>query len=269
MLLQADARDIPLPDNSVDLAMWSPPYFAVRIYGDDEREIGRPSAVGDYIKDLVAAADESMRLLRPGGSLFINVQDRYINRSRVRTSAHQPGLHDKGSRPEFGTTWAEAAARGEVIMPTKAGVREKSLGLIPERLALALYDQGYWIKAHNIWIKTFGVPDPSAHDRTAIRHESILHVTASGNCNAFFAPGSLRSTFTAAPSSGEDGHPAPWPEELCEWIIGNWSQPGDTVLDSFGGSGTTARVAERMGRLAVTCDIYDWNARAIPQEGGA
>ena len=256
--IMADARSLPLPDASVDLAMWSPPYFAVRLYGDCDRELGRPSTVEEYVSSVVDAASESVRVLRPGGSLFINVQDRYINRSRVRTSAHQPGLHGKKSREEFSTSWAEAARLGQVITPSIAGVRERSLALIPERLALALYDAGLWIKAHNIWCKTFGVPDPEARDRTAIRHESILHVSAAADCNAYFNPGTLRSTLSIAPSSGESGHPAPWPEELCEWIIAGWSKPGDVVLDAFGGSGTTARVAHRLGRSAVSVDIYDW-----------
>jgi DNA modification methylase len=255
----ADARSIPLPDESVDLALWSPPYFAVRIYGDDDREIGRPSHIEEYVKTLVDAANESMRCLRPGGSLFINVQDRYINRSRVRTTAHQPGLHGKESRTEFADSWAEAAARGEVIMPSRVGVRERSLALIPERLALALYDSGYWIKGHNIWCKPFGVPDPSAHGRTAIRHESVLHVTATADCDGYFESGSRRSTLTINPSSGEPGHPAPWPDELVEWIITGWSAPGDVVLDSFAGSGTTGRVAETLGRDSYLVDIYNWS----------
>jgi site-specific DNA-methyltransferase (adenine-specific)/site-specific DNA-methyltransferase (cytosine-N4-specific) len=261
----ADARDIPLPDNCVDLALWSPPYFAARIYGDSDSEIGRPSPIADYIKSLVDAANESMRLVRPTGSLFINVQDRYINRTRVRRSAHQPGLHGKASRAEFSDSWADAAKRGEVIMPNRVGVRERSLALIPERLALALYAEGYWIKAHNIWCKPFGVPDHEARDRTVIRHESVLHVAAGPHCDAYFDGGSRRSTLTINPSSGEAGHPAPWPEELCEWIISGWSKPGDVVLDAFGGSGTTARVAERLGRGAYSVDIYDWHGSPYPK----
>jgi len=252
----ADARDIPIPDGSIDLALWSPPYYAMRMYGDSASEIGKPGAVEGYIAELVAAVDESMWKIRPGGSLFVNVQDRYVNRSRVRASAHQPGMHS--GRKEFAKKWKDAAAAGEVLTPNIAGLRERSLALIPERFALAVYEAGYWIKAHNIWSKPFGIPDPAARDRTVIRHESVLHISHGPDVDSYFEPGSRHSVVTFNPSSGEEGHPAPWPEELCEWIIEGWSKPGDSVLDAFGGSGVTARVADRMGREATTVDIYKW-----------
>lgn len=43
-------------------------------------------------------------------------------------------------------------------------------------------------------------------------------------------------------------HPAIFPEKLVEDHIISWSNPGDLVLDPFGGSGTTAKVAQRLGR---------------------
>ena len=48
---------------------------------------------------------------------------------------------------------------------------------------------------------------------------------------------------------------APFPEVLPEWFIKSLTRPGDTVLDCFGGSGTTGAVAKRLGRNAILCDI--------------
>lgn len=228
----------------------------MREYGDHPDEIGRPQTVHEYVAQLVDAAAESLRCLKQNGSLFINVADRYVNRARVRRSAHQPSLNAASDRPEWRETWAEAAARGGVLTSQIATVPEKSLALVPQRLAVAIADRGFIVKAEIIWSKTHGIPDPSASDRTALRHETILHVAKSPNVAAYFEPGLLSSVFSSAPSSGRNGHPAPWPESLCEWIIGNWSKPGDTVLDAFAGSGTTGEVAARLDRYSLLFDLY-------------
>lgn len=256
LVARADARHLPLADSSVDMALWSPPYFAMREYGDLPDEIGRPSHINDYVKSIVEAAHESIRCLRSDGSLFINVADRFVNRSRVRRSAHQPSLNRASDRAEWKETWAEASARGGVLTQQIAGVREQSLALVPERIAVALSDSGLWIKGHIIWHKSHGIPDPSAFDRSVIRHESVLHVSASPRVRSTFAAGTIESVFACAPSSGRDGHPAPWPEALCAHLIKNWSHPGDIVLDPFAGSGVTGEVAERLGRRVVQFDLY-------------
>ena len=62
--------------------MWSPPYYAMRDYGGHPDEIGQPGDVRSYVADLVVAVEESMRVLRPGRSLFVNVADRYVNRAK-------------------------------------------------------------------------------------------------------------------------------------------------------------------------------------------
>lgn len=53
----------------------------------------------------------------------------------------------------------------------------------------------------------------------------------------------------------KNGYPTQKPEELLQRVIASSSNKGDIVLDCFGGSGTTAAVAEKMGRRWITCDI--------------
>ena len=85
----------------------------------------------------------------------------------------------------------------------------------------------------------------------------VVGVSAcTANVASYFDPGTRGSVLTIAPSRGRDGHPAPWPEALCEWIIDGWSKPGDVVLDAFAGSGTTGDVAARMGRVPMLFDLY-------------
>jgi len=252
-MIQGNALNLPLRDQSIDLALCSPPYFAMREYGDSADEIGRPSTVTRFVDDLIAATAEMARVVKGDGSIFVNLQDRYVNRSRVRRSAHQPGMH---ARAEFGETWAEAAARGGVLTSQIAGSREKALALVPERFAVACADRlGLYVKSMIVWSKTHGMPDPTAHDRVPICHEYVVHLSRSATVRVGSLPTS--SVWTLAPGSGST-HPAVWPRILAETIILGWSAPGDVVLDPFGGEGTTAAVCAEHGRVGVSLDLYRW-----------
>ena len=78
--LQADARKIPLPDESVDLVVTSPPYWRKRDYGFAD-QIGQEATPKEFIQNISSALKEWLRLLTPWGSLFINIGDTYWNRS--------------------------------------------------------------------------------------------------------------------------------------------------------------------------------------------
>lgn len=70
-----------------------------------------------------------------------------------------------------------------------------------------------------------------------------------------------RSVWTVAPANYRDAHFATFPPKLIEPCILAGSRPGDTVLDPFGGSGTTAEVAISHGRKAL---IIELNPEYIP-----
>ena len=77
-LYQADARSIPLPDQSVHCVVTSPPYFGLRVYKDnDDRGIGLESTVEDYIGNLVDVFREVWRVLRDDGVAWLNIGDSY------------------------------------------------------------------------------------------------------------------------------------------------------------------------------------------------
>jgi SAM-dependent methyltransferase len=77
-LYQADARSIPLPDQSVHCVVTSPPYFGLRVYKDnDDRGIGLESTVENYIDNLVDVFREVRRVLRDDGVAWLNLGDSY------------------------------------------------------------------------------------------------------------------------------------------------------------------------------------------------
>jgi DNA modification methylase len=65
----------------------------------------------------------------------------------------------------------------------------------------------------------------------------------------------LRSVWWISPAQYREGHYAVMPDALAEICITAGSRRGDTVLDPFGGAGTTGLVADRMGRNAILCEL--------------
>ena len=95
-IFQGDARDIPLPSESVDLIVTSPPYWRKRDYGA-EGQIGQESTPQEFVDALLDALREWRRILRATGSIFLNIGDSYWKRalvgipSRVEDAARDDG----------------------------------------------------------------------------------------------------------------------------------------------------------------------------------
>jgi DNA modification methylase len=75
-----DARATGLPDDSVDLIVTSPPYWSKRDYGHSD-QIGLEPTPGAYVNAILECLQEWKRVLRPHGSVFLNVGDTYHNKS--------------------------------------------------------------------------------------------------------------------------------------------------------------------------------------------
>ncbi len=80
-LLKADAISLPLADESVDLVVTSPPYFALRSYTDGgehyDGQIGSEDSPQAFLEALWAVTAECRRVLKPTGSLWVNLGDKY------------------------------------------------------------------------------------------------------------------------------------------------------------------------------------------------
>jgi DNA modification methylase len=299
VVLAGDALDRlrQLPTGSVDTVVTSPPYYALRNY-EVPGQFGLEATVHEWVANLLPVIDELARVLKPDGSLWLNVGDSY--------SRHH-----------------------------KYGAPAKSFTLGPERLLLALSKRGWIVRNKVVWAKPNPMP-ASVRDRLTASWEPLYFLVRSRryffDLDAIRIPHRsrpARSPGTAVPSqraawagplagdqsglarlkqSGTPGHPlgknpgdvwtlptstfrgghhatfsealvhrpllATCPERVCvtcglAWrrervartvghlaVVGKlrpacscgtgW-QPG-VVLDPFIGSGTTAVVAERLGR---------------------
>lgn len=79
-VIHGDARDIDLPDSSVDLVVTSPPYWRKRDYGVAD-QIGQESTADEYVQAIMDCLSEWRRVLRPTGSVFLNIGDTFNKRS--------------------------------------------------------------------------------------------------------------------------------------------------------------------------------------------
>lgn len=204
IILRGDARNLPLADESVDLIVTSPPYFGLRDYRDGEGslegQIGAEATPRDYVAALLECTQEWTRVLKPSGSLWVNLGDKYSQRTATRRSSHQDGLHP--DHAGVAKDWLRDRSLGLARMPREnvidadgRHVPEKSLMGLPWRYALGCIDDlGLILRAEVIWSKTSGLPE-SVTDRVGRSHEQWFHLTKQRNY--FAAVDEIRKPYAA------------------------------------------------------------------------
>ena len=170
VVIRGEARHLPLPDDSVDLIVTSPPYYSLRSYTDQgqhyDGQIGAEPTPRQYIESLMECTREWARVLKPSGSMFVNLGDTYCS-SQGHREDHDQNL--SGRRKSRGE------ALGQRGGPAAWGVPFKSLIGIPQRYMLAVIDEGLTLRRDIIWSKTNGIPE-SVYDRARTSHEYVFHI---------------------------------------------------------------------------------------------
>lgn len=238
-----DARDLSwIPDGSVHLVVTSPPYWTLKKYEENERQLGEIEDYNAFLDELDKVWRECARVLAPGGRICCVVGDVCIPRRQGR----------------------------HLVMPLHADimVRARSLGL--DALTPIL-----WFKIANGVTEAkgngsgfYGKPyQPGAIIKNDA--EYILFLRKGGE---YRSPSStqkalsmlrkdemkswLRSAWVDIKGeSTRRGHPAPYPQSLAERLIKLFSFAGDTVLDPFVGTGTTNLAAVATGRNSIGNEI--------------
>src|ERR1700693_2887842 len=130
-------------------------------------QIGNEPTPGLYVERVVAVFREVRRVLRPDGVFWLNIGDSYHTDSPVRTRASEA----------FSDTWdkSQTASRGgKRRSAAKMGtIKNKGLIGIPWMLALALRDDGWFLRAENIWEKPNAMTE-SVTDRPSRSHEQVF-----------------------------------------------------------------------------------------------
>ena len=273
-----------LPDQSVHTCVTSPPYFGLRDYGHDG-QIGLEPTPDQFVGKLVEVFREVKRVLRDDGTLWLNLGDSYAS---YRDGKATP---DTTRGDDTGTLVPKGAAKNRMAS-TFAGssIKHKDLIGIPWRVAFALQADGWYLRQDIIWHKPNPMPE-SVTDRCTKAHEYIFLLSKSEryyyDAKAIKEPASGRETFfgsdryskgagrndagrhsvttcetrnkrsvwtvTTKPFKG--AHFATFPPTLIKPCILAGCPIGGTVLDPFGGSGTTGLVAQAWGRKFILCEL--------------
>lgn len=251
-----------LDDASVNTCVTSPPYFGLRDYGV-AGQIGLESEVSDYIARLVDVFREVRRVLREDGTLWVNLGDSY---ARAGGWSNNNGLDDV-NRAE-GTRAVSNTGGKRTSQKLPSGFKQKDLLGIPWRVALALQADGWYLRQDIIWHKPNPVPE-NVKDRCTKSHEylfllsksaryhfdeTVMQETATSESGKY-ATRNKRSVWVVPTRAFNGAHFAVFPPDLIAPCILAGCPEGGTVLDPFGGSGTTAGVALKHGRNAVLCEL--------------
>lgn len=233
-----------IPDESVHSIVTSPPYFKQRDYGI-EGQLGREPTPDAFAEALAAVAIDLRRVLRKDGSFWLNIGDTYAaggnggGGSLVAKRRQWTGAHERKG-------WRRQAE----------GFKEKDITLAPIAVADRLRKDGWYLRSVIIWDKMIAT-EPPRLDRPSTTHE-YLFLLAKSERYAVRDPGEpwFHSTvWKIRPQPQYTGHPAVMPPELARRCIVCSSVKGDTILDPFGGSGTTAMVADGLQRNAILIEL--------------
>ena len=153
-----------LPDNSVDCCVTSPPYYALRDYGVDG-QIGLEETPQQYIDRLTDVFMEVHRVLKPEGTLWINIGDSYNGNKNGNSETNKNKKVAESSHFEK-KIWKEC--------------KQKDLIGIPWMLAFSLRNEGWYLRQDIIWHKPNAMPE-SVKDRCTNSHEYIFLLSKSSH----------------------------------------------------------------------------------------
>jgi DNA modification methylase len=275
-----------LTAQSVHTCVTSPPYWGLRDYGVNG-QFGLEATPDEYVDNMVTVFRGVWRVLRDDGTLWLNLGDSYANTGKGGGGRQGNAWLDHGGK----TT--DCAGTFKYAPP---GLKPKDLVGIPWRVAFALQADGWYLRSDIIWHKPNPMPE-SVTDRPTKAHEYIFLLSkseryyydadaikepadpsakaswggkkqargfgsATGNegNNADYTGAekrNKRSVWTVSPQPYADAHFATFPPKLIEPCVLAGCPLGGTVLDPFMGSGTTAHVAQELGREWVGIELNE------------
>ena len=217
-------------------------------------QIGLEPTLPQFLNHLVAVFNETRRVLRNDGILWLNIGDGYTSGNRgYRAPDKKNPSRAMSIRPD-----------------TPEGLKPKDLQGIPWRLAFALQDDGWFLRSEVIWEKPNVTPE-SVKDRPTRSHEHLFMLSKSEryfyDYEASREPGkdgNMRNRRTVwrintEPAPGD--HSATFPPALIEPCILTSSRENDYVLDPFFGLGTVGLVSEIHGRRYIGIELHPGYAK--------
>ena len=286
-ILYGDCRQtLPAFIDKARMCVTSPPYYGLRDYGGEEKQIGQEDTPEKYIQTLVEVFRKVRDCLTDDGTLWVNIGDTYYNYRSDGNYPKQTVARTNQDLPSF------SPARGNKL----EGLKSKDLIGIPWMLAFALRADGWYLRQDIIWHKPNPMPE-SVKDRCTKSHEYIFLLSknknyyydhesikekavgerwggnkpinmnntkdTTGQFSGLTRPRKMvydkrnkRSVWKVTTKPYKGAHFAVFPEELITPCVLAGSEKNDIILDPFMGSGTTAMVAKKLGRYYLGCELH-------------
>ncbi len=288
-ILVGDCRDIlrTLPEQSVHTCVTSPPYFGLRDYGV-EGQIGQEATPDEFVAAMVDVFREVRRVLRDDGTLWLNLGDSYASGGRAsrdtdrklpargadRRPADAPGIKPKDL---IGIPWMTAFAlrsdgwwlRSSIIWhkpnPMPESVTDRPTSAHEMVFLLAKSERYFYdheaVKEEASAVSLARIQQPNFANQTGGPKDYANGVNPNRSMRRTlenFAKDprrNLRNVWTVPTKPFSEAHFATFPPDLIEPCIKAGCPEGGTVIDPFGGAGTTGLVADRLKRDAILCEL--------------
>lgn len=277
--LQGDVFDRlkELPSDHFDTIITSPPYWGLRNYEVDG-QIGMERTLGEHLDTLVRLCEELKRVLKPSGTFWLNYGDCYATSPNGRSASDTKAAGnddrtfrdkpfstigsiydpDRSQVPQTKSHTGSESIKGRIV----AGglLKPKDLCMIPNRLAIALQEAGWWVRSEIIWAKPNPMPE-SVTDRPATSHEKIWLLTKSARY--YYNNEAVR--MPAAPTSEKR-----WMEDI-DAQEGSWRANGGTKdypMKAVGGPRRSDKQRGHSRRHAGFNDRWDLMSRKEQSENG-
>ena len=244
-----------LDSSSVQCVVTSPPYWGLRDY-DNSEQLGQEDTPEKFVSNLSDIFDECKRVLKDDGTAWVNIGDTYFGA--------------KGGAWVGANSITTEETGGEYRIKKKAPpkhiyLKTKDLVGVPWKFAIEMQKRGWYLRQDIIWHKPVPMPE-SVNDRLQKSHEHIFLFSKKKNyyfdAMAIARPSidgdrlvRLQDVWNIPTSNYQGAHFAVFPEKLPELCIKAGTKEGDTVLDPFMGSGTTAYVSQRLSRKWIGIEL--------------
>ena len=247
-------------DESIDCVITSPPYFWLRDYQVDG-QIGLEDSVEEYVEALTDVMSEVFRVLKPAGTVFLNLGDTYYS---GKGQSH--GVDRKNSKRRFGLRAVDRSGGLGI------GLQRKSIIGVPWRVAIEMCEKNWVLRSPIIWHRQRSLKE-YVNDRPARSYEHVFLFVKSRHY--FFDKSGLpqadqEDVWSIPVRTGSNGlkETAPFPDKLVEQCLAVGCPPDGKVLDPFCGSGTTMLVALQTGRSAIGVELNESFCDYIRRELG-
>jgi len=236
-------RDI-VPDNSVDLTVTSPPYYAYKNYGLDEGQIENEETYNNYLSKMDTVFAELCRIMVEDGRVCIVVDDKHTN---LKTEGENK---NRATHARFIISMEKAGfIYKDLIIWAKARAGHASGG--------AKYMLGSFPYPPNIpfvnWFEYILIFRKGGKPRVSNKTNEIKEQSKLGLNEFKWAARSIWNI----PAEKNRYHIAPFPLEIPKRLIRLFSFKDDVVFDPFAGSGTTLVAAKQLDRKYIGTEISE------------